>query len=364
MCFCNRIKNRKKIFLTSLLMFFCIVAWIMLRIKFLKLFFTVFVSLLAGCAGSNRPESAVIVETNGQKVIKEKVAAAETPIDDLVIRDSASAVDILNETVTLKDNDVAISAAVFIKRLSIVHDEQTVMNVIRGGAFTGDELISTLCWRWLADNIDVKLNVDTAQKAVLKKLAPEAQVFAFIAFARRGKVPGQLKNAFCTGSFSEEKKIPSFVSGLRGMLQTIDNGPVADALSFVTLRHRKLAFKTGGRLYPGSLEFKNRLAGYFKLPDKYVSGCNDSGIHYKAGRLAQIAELPAWGYSLEMLRNLSVRSTGDLQFTAVRVLGSKAVKPVSGDLAAAAAAMKSKNLKVKVEAAKTYLLLVDRATGK
>jgi len=311
--------------------------------------------LLCACGGSGGA-SRVIAES------PDEPNATETdpgPIDDLVERDAQVAADILADALSGNDPTLAAWAAVYARRLSLRHDEEKAQSAIARGTEDADPLLAALCWRWIAERVDDPLppwrgNDDTA---------PEVAVFAWLACARRGTVPDGLRTAMHAGDATADAPLPDEWKALPALLAPFDNGPLAVAVAFSAARRRELAGTQNGTRYPLAADLRGELLSSFGVTAP-AGGFPRKKDAWPNSVLLRLLDSPMRFHPPELLRRICVRGNGALQREAVRMLGAVGAAPGAVDLAAAAAAMASEDPFTRVEAARTYLLMVARATEK
>ncbi|MBN2341806.1 MAG: hypothetical protein JXX29_10650 [Deltaproteobacteria bacterium] len=328
------------------------------------------VILIVGCGHSTPSRtvssSAATATVSSQEDTSDLSAAsdgqpdtADHALDELVARDAAQAKQILETALASENDSIAPWAAVFIKYLQIDAHAETVQRQLTRGAATNDLLLKTLCWRWLAAAPTTAL-----PPAKTAGDDPVTQLFAAVAYLKQQKHPPVLKNALALGpsTVDEPDKIP--LNTLIGRAAPYDNGPLAIAIAFVSARRMELAETVEGITVPRAAAHRQQLLRLLnaKSVQSRPNTASDAPFSFSGTTLHQYIEGSVEGQPMEMLRKACVHSTDSLQLSAVRALAIQATTPLAGDLAAAAAAMNSPDERIRMEAARTYLLLASRST--
>lgn len=280
------------------------------------------------------------------------------PIDKLVIRDAAKAKKILETTLESPKQVQSAWAAVYIQLLRVEADHDKVAQGLQNGTESEDELLKALCWRWLVTDSDSSL-------PPVERLGndPVVRLFASLAFWMRGKNSDpSVKETLTLGKavhFNLEK-MP--LNTLLKRSAPFDNGALALAIAFTNARRMELATTVEGVTVPRSAGYRQQLFTLLGVPPMESIKNEVEPFTFEGTQLHKRLEGPMEGQSLEMLRKVIVRSSDTLQMAALRELASRAIVPQAGDLAAAATAMNVDNRLIRLEAARTYLLLVSRAT--
>jgi hypothetical protein len=155
------------------------------------------------------------------------------------------------------------------------------------------------------------------------------------------------------------------VEGLTFLAGPYDNGPLALAVAFAEARREEWVEggATGRRWAAERLreELYRSVAGEDReLPAAIVASGVAEDPEYSA--LSERLETPLATRPPEVLRGAVLTAEGSLRIGAIRALAVASVEPTAGDLGAVAAAMRSPDPQVRLEAARTYLVLAARAT--
>jgi hypothetical protein len=145
----------------------------------------------------------------------------------------------------------------------------------------------------------------------------------------------------------------------------LDDGPLALALAFVEARRERWTEPgAGGRNEWVAARLRAELIaalGGAGDPPAALDGCSSPADPAYSALVEQV-ETPLLGAPLEVLRGAALKAEGGLRIGALRALAVVGADPRAGDLAVAAAGLRSSDPLVRVEAARTYLLLTARAT--
>lgn len=339
----------------------------------------VLVALLGGCSSHHPNPHKTLIATepitpqsfatqtdteNSNSAMDTSENAANTtngPIDLLVQRDAQIAKNILITDLSGNSQSNAAWAAVYIQYLEIQADKDAVYSAL--AHCTQHEqniLLQSLCWRWIAQ----------APRTPLPSLQnlpedPVPQIFASISYQKANQLPKELTTTLVVGQATNEAPEITPFHLLRQRLLPFDNTLVANAIAFVNARRMALATKIEGITVPVSAAHQRRILQQLDttVPEKIE---NTTPFAFDGTALNQVLQYALEQQSVKMLRRAIVHSKGSLQLEALRVLAMKANPPEAGDLAAAAAALRSTDPQIQLEAARTYLLLVKRtmATSK
>jgi hypothetical protein len=318
------------------------------------------VSLFAGCGGP-APAPVVLVKTPAD----EPTGGDQAAVDALVARDAAAAVAALDRGVG-GEGDPASLAAVYALRLGVRHDPAAVRSAVRRGTASGNDLVAALCWRWVgAGGVG-----DPPEWRGGSSPEPVVAALAAAAFLRLDRAPPKpLAEALGLPDEGPSDRDPprpgSRVDQLRRAAIPYDDGPLALAAAFVEARRERwVDAGPGGDRELVAARFRAELVTALGGGDgatarlAAVPAARDPMYSELAARLGS----PLAASPLQMLRGAIVRSDPKLRVDALRALAIAAMRPEAGDLGAAASAIGSDDPLVRVEAARTYLLLAARAT--
>ncbi len=328
--------------------------------------------LLIGC-GHARPPTAkrvVLVETIPDE---EEEDAGEEPkpknnLVDQILEDEHRSARIVRDIMGGEDRELAAWAAVYALRLGIQHDEDVAARALRRGVSVKDPLLAALCWRWLAS-----LPPKRIPKWTRKERDPVVQTMAALALSRRGSLPKPLR--FALGlprgkPYGPDKgaEARARVEQLLGLATPFDTGPLALAVVFAEAQRGEWVERDpSGDLVWVTHRLREELT-------KLILKEDPAG----AKRVSQSKEVRGVGFTKvgNQLETSLVRRdrqtllvavmTGEasLRVEALRALSIVAVTPVSGDFGAAAATLDAEEPSVRLEGARTFLLLSIRARTK
>jgi hypothetical protein len=327
----------------------------------------------AGC-GSAKQGGKVLVttETDGSGRARsadsaEKKRAAPEPnaaLRDRMLADERRAAEIVKTAMCQKEGHGAAWAAIYALRLGIRHDAGCAAEALRRGVGSDDDLLRALSWRWLAAKPEVPL----PKGAPAAGADPVVRVMAALAHAARGALPRGLAGALALpggaprGADSRADVLRR-TARLKALGTPFDNGPLALAVAFVEARQEERAEKRGSGAFIWSAE---------RLRKELISSVK--GGRTMSARLVEAISEPPSSYSdmgnrldnrlvtrpLEMLRNIALSGPESLRKESLRAIAVLAARPVAGDFGAAAAAMSATSRALRLEGARTYLLLLLR----
>jgi hypothetical protein len=280
--------------------------------------------------------------------------------------DERLAADIIRDAMEGSDDALASWAAVYALRLGIKHDEEASTKALTNGVGSGDPLLQALCWRWLAS-----LSVEPFPKwSRAGSDDPVVRVMAAMAFAGRGSVPLDLESALGEpeGEPREEDsraQAKDRVERLLALIAPFDNGPLALAVAFVEARRAEWGEKGEGKKPVWVCNrLRSELAGlvFGDRPDAESRIERSKPVSQRGfTSLSQRLETALVKHPRRMLYSIAIAGEPGLQKDALRAIAVVASRPVLGDFGAAAAALRAKDPGVRLEGARTLLLLGLRA---
>ena len=280
-------------------------------------------------------------------------------VTQLIVRDAHAARDILVDALHSDDETLASWAAVYIRLLRVDADEDVVAKNLNRGTAGDDLLLKALSYRWLVDSKQSLSGMPTTEDD------PVVQLFLGLAQLSRGtgENDSQIAEWLSVGDarvFHEEK------ISLNALLQQtapFDNGALALAIAFVNARRMSLAVKVDDVKAPLSAGYRHRLLSVLQITSEIPESPETTAVDFTLKTsLHSHLENPLGAQPIPALRNIVVGGADTLKRDALRALAAKVLEPEVGDFAAAATAFKNKDATIRLEAARTYLLLVTRAT--
>ena len=335
-----------------------------------------------GCGASPVSGPAIVAQTESstesEKSTGANTTAAEnhadtdttgSPVTQLIERDAHFARDILITALQQTENTaLAAWAAVYIRLLNINADAEAVERRLQTGAQSNDLLLKSLCDRWLVNSA----NTASANTAVTTDGIPPAEepidpvpglFLTLNRLAHSTSNPEQFAIPLDVGAATSFHQERISLNSLLKQTAPFDNGPLALAIAFIDARRMSLATEVEGVTVPRSTAYRQKLLAFYNIhraipaPDPPVDSTwlKATGIH-------PLLENPLGSQPVAALRNIIVSGADSLKLNALRAMASAALQPEVGDFAAAASAFRSQNPQVRVEGARTFLLLVTRAT--
>ncbi len=318
--------------------------------------------LLQGCGHAKKTDRVVLVKT---EITRD--AGTKPDLVDLILKDERRAADVLRTAMTLKQTDLAPWAAIYALRLGIRHDEQQAYHALAVGIDNPDPLLAALSWRWLAT-----LNQAPIPEWPDRKPSdPVVEVMAALAAAARGPVPKRLASALGlpdstpTGKERHAAHAQSRVSRLIGLAMPYDNGPLGLAIGFIEARRSEWV-EGGPDNAPAWIASRLRdelvqlvLGQTHSVKERILLATpkKEPGVSHMASRL----ENPLVSRSRKVLLKVALLGPLDLRRDGLRAIAVQALTPVAGDFGAAAAGLEAEDQRLRIEAARTFLLLSTRA---
>lgn len=333
---------------------------------------------LAGCGGAPK-QTGVLMTTDGATSSPAEGTSdpdrrpSETETDSpeaaalkqQVGQDQRLAADILNGAMCNAADDDAAWAAVYALMLGIKHDAGCAEKALRHGAGADAPMLAALSWRWLA----VLPALSLPNQPVTRSADPVVAVLAALAHAARGDVPEALSDVVALPpaprkGTNERKAVDARVARLTALSRPYDDGPLALAIAFVeTRREERTEQDADSTLALSATRIRGALVKRLAIPVAASARLTDAAADPKQSRYSEVGERldnRLVTRPREMLHHIVVTGADSLKTAALRALAVVAVEPAAGDLGAAAAAMRSQSADVRLEAARTYLLLVRR----
>ncbi|MCP4606699.1 MAG: hypothetical protein GY847_40360 [Proteobacteria bacterium] len=324
--------------------------------------------LMAGCGHAPKGDRVVLVDTQKDEVNRDSEAIPEQTegLKDRIQKDERRAAETIRNAIGDKDKELAAWAAVYALRLKIQHDEELSLKALARGVTVKNSLLAALCWRWLASQHPKQFpRWHGGQSA-----DPIVKAMAALALARRGQLPRGLKSAL--GLPSGQPRGPNSkdlardrVERLLALTAPFDNGPLALAIVFVEARRREWVEQSANlKTVWVSERLRNELIQLTMGDDPTATKrIHDSKNPRGSGftELSQQFETSLVRHPRQMLHTAAMTGDSDLRKEALRAIAVTASEPVSGDFGAAAAALDVEDPVVRLEGARTFLLLSSRA---
>lgn len=317
--------------------------------------------IYGACSSAIPPRPAVIVEVQAEE--------PKHTLVERILRDEKRAAEVVRQTMTLSnDQELAALAAVYANRLGIQHDTTQSTKDITNGIHSENSLLAALCWRWLAVQDPPPCQHLQVSEPPLDD--PVVAVLASAVYGRCGPLPEKLRERWGlpTGP-PKANRSPKETDRRRDYLLTIaapfDNGPLALALAFVEAQREEW----GENLEPDATRFvADRFrAELFRLlistNQELVSQLANSTPPGEVGLSAiyQYLETPLNAQNRHALYAAVLQGQPSLKVAALRALATVAREPLAEDFGAAASYLNADDPLLKLEAARTFLLLSKRA---
>jgi hypothetical protein len=317
-----------------------------------------YVALCCGCAGSGHGNK-IIASTNPEGTPD---PAATKQLDRQIAEDERLAARILSSFLVDKDNVLAGWAAVHGLRLGLQQDKTNQAKALRRCLEDPalDTLLKACCWRWAA-----LLDEETLRQVPLPE-EPTARVLAALALP-----PSSESGRSLTGLLAIQQNIESSAP-TRLVAQTLasyaagaapfDDGPVLLAVAFLDARRagwtNPQAPKASSLV---AIELRSALSERMGRTLDWKTIDEEPATPAEPGQVAPRLVNPLITHPLEGLRAMAVSGEPSLRKEALRALASLVESPTAADLGAASACLRAEQPFVRLEAARTFLLLSIRA---
>ena len=151
---------------------------------------------------------------------------------------------------------------------------------------------------------------------------------------------------------------------LLGLAAPFDDGPLSIAIVFVRARREEWIEQDANGEKSWVMERLREELVHLVLRNDTTAAerirASRTTRQEKISVLLETLRNPLISRPLPMLRRAALAGPPDLRHEALRALAVVAIKPVAGDLGAAAAALTADDPRLRVEGARTFLLLVTR----
>lgn len=316
------------------------------------------IALCCGCARTGSGHKT-IVSTNPNGLT---APTATHQLDRQIAEDERLAARIL--ALFLVDEDPILSgwAAVHGLRLGLQQDKANQTKALRRCLEDSalDSLLKACCWRWAA-----VLDAETLAQVPLPE-EPTARVLAALALppsSEAGRsLTGLLAVRQSVDSVAPTRFVAQMLASHAAAAAAFDDGPVLLAVAFLDARR-------GGWINPQApkarslmaIELRSALSERMKRTLDWNAIDEMPATPADSGQVAPRLVNPLINHPLEGLRDMAVSGEPSLRKEALRALAALVTSPTAADLGAAAACLRAEQPSVRLEAARTFLLLSIRA---
>jgi hypothetical protein len=330
--------------------------------------------LLAACSGAPSQKIEVIVTTEpaaNTTSLTQPTPEKNPPVDTneelkaLLMKDESRAANILKASVCDGDREVAAWAAVYALRLGIKHDAACAAEALALGVGSDDLLLRTLSWRWM-ERWPASALPDWETHA---SDDPVVRIMAARAYCGKGVLPEALQAALRLPQGEprgpdRREEAEQIEARLRALSQPFDDGPLWRAVAFNEARFREQSETTAdGALIWSATRLLGDGPELFTCSQLLDEQVNNSGPSPASptSSIGERLENPLVVRPLDVLRAIVLSGADEIKQESLRAIAIISREPLAGDFAAAAAAFTSDNQMVRIEAARTFLLLALRA---
>ncbi len=327
-------------------------------------------TLLTCCGHSSGQRATVLVETKQEPSPADdtETEPKTTPgIESRIVEDERLAATILTDALESKDTSLAAWAAVYVTKLGLKHDQtQRIRALTHGTGKAHSPLLNALCWHLLA----AAENPSEIPNWTAKESAdPVVRVMAALALAKRGPLPKTLKMALGLpkdnpAGVDRNTESRRLVERLLALSMPFDNGPLSLAITFIEARRGEwIEHGPEGKPRWIAKRLQDELIHLVLRDDSAAAKRIRASVtvdHQRNSPLLEQLNTPLVSRPLPVLRRAALAGPIDLRLEALRALAVVATKPVAGDFGASAAALTSDSPRLRVEGARTFLLLVTR----
>lgn len=315
---------------------------------------------LLGC-GTTAPSRDVLA-TSGSS--SPAASTAPEALTGQIAADERVAATALRELLTNNDPELSGWAAVHTLRLGLKVDETARRSALSRclAASNLDALLSACCWRWAG-----VLDVETLAAMPLPT-EPAARVLAAFTLARDSRARAQLSSALALPQKidhqAEARRASQVVALYLHLLAPLDDGPLGLALAF--LEAKRSGWRDAeviGRDTLLAQRLRTELGERLDAPGAIQGVSNIAKPEMEASVLPALLTNSMSAQPREVLRAMAMTAAPSLRREALRALVIVARQPGALDLGAAAAGLRSEDLSVRLEAARTFLVLEIRAYG-
>lgn len=254
-------------------------------------------------------------------------------------------------------------AAVYAKNLGIKHDEACASSALSVGAAFPDPLLQALCLRWLATRPDIELSAETLPEA----REPVVAAMRELALAARGRVSSPSALTLPSdppGGPERNHRAAKRLRTLRLLSSPFDREVLPLALAFVEARRGEWAIHDDNGEGKWAAEKLRRSLVDAVLEPKAITALESTvrkqGPEFETDTIGPRLENRLVAQPPQALHRIAMTGPSDLRKEALRAIAIAAVKPEAGDFAACAAAFESDLTAVRIEGARTFLMLLLR----
>ncbi len=288
---------------------------------------------------------------------------AASRLQERLVQDETRAARILQETLCQAPLPHSAWAAVYAKRLGIKYDEACAANALSKGAASEDPLLQALCLRWLATIPETALHEEMLPTAN----EPVVAVMLALALAARGSLSNRAALSLPAGTPEGPKRndmATQRVRRLQVLASPFDKDSLSLALAFVEARRGEWVVKgDDGTVTWAAETYRNSLIAGVLSAEQIPSIESiplDEGPTTEADSIGPRLENRLIAQPRRTLHQIAMTGAPDLRIEALRAIAVAARRPEAGDFAACAAAFESEITSVRIEGARTFLMLMLR----
>ena len=312
---------------------------------------------LAG-SGAHASSKKVLITTEPEPT--SQTTAPESPLKAKVVRDGKTALRLLNEAACGNDDEAASWSAVYLRRLALPRDKGCGKAALVRGLASTDPLLRALCWRHVAVMTDVAL----PRWSEVRSDDPVIQAIAALAYASRGEHPAGLEGALAiprgpaTGK-NRKPEVESRANHLGALALPFDDAPLSLAIAFVETRASRSVIGDGKRKRFAAEALLDTLIRSLKSSVQ-KRDIETGAPPNRESRITAILDTRIVGRPTDTLHAMVMTGSTSLRISALRALAAVVTHPTAGDLAASASALSAQERQVRIEGARTFLLLIKK----
>lgn len=323
------------------------------------------ITFAVSCAKKSTGITVLTTQTNTTSTDKSK--NSNQPPEELklrIISDGRIAASLLLNTACEDNTDIGVFSAIYARRAGLVPELSCEQSALDRGVQSKSILVKALSWSRLAQNKDLKIPPEYSftedDKAV--------KVLAALALIRRGmSLTNDLNEALMLPPNKPQTVTVKTgkdrdVIALEISVYPMDEGLAALTVQFCESVYEESAENDKDRLVWSAEKIRKKMFQILRIDtadtifDEHSSSRSTETRHFST--LRQSVDNPLAFDSPESLINIALNAQDDLRIQALRAIAARKEQARTEYLATAAHALNAENLHVKIEGARTFLMLI------
>ncbi len=282
---------------------------------------------------------------------------APRDLKDRMVEDGRTAAIILLKAACEEKSDIGTLAAVYARRVGLRAEPNCEKAALLRGVASKSPLVRALSWRHLIERIDIA----PLPVSDLNQDDPAVRVPAALAFAVRNlPVPSELASVFrlppsVTCTTDDRPDVDRRLLELKAAAWPFDDGLVAASVAFVESVYAESCEISNGKPRWSAERLRQSLFAFFRIAE--VPLTDDVPLRQKT-RLDEALDNPLVKQTEAELTAIALSAAPNLRIEALRAEIIRGGAPTAERLAAAAGALSSSDAALRIEGARSFLLLI------